>query len=201
MKCLLPLLLVSLLSACATAPPANVDNACSIFRDKSGWYDDALESQKEWGSPIPVMLAIMHQESRFVAQAKPPRKRIFGIIPGGRPSNSYGYSQALKSTWKAYERSTGRYGADRDDFGDSIDFIGWYNNESLHRSGIPKTDAYRLYLAYHEGHGGYNRGTYRNKAWLLGVAGKVRDRAAQYAVQLSACANSLPRGRGLFGWF
>ncbi|HCD56882.1 MAG TPA: hypothetical protein DEQ90_15770, partial [Halieaceae bacterium] len=72
---------------------------------------------------------------------------------------------------------------------------------SLHRSGIAKNDAYRLYLAYHEGHGGYNRGSYRDKAWLLRVATKVRDRAAQYTVQLNGCADSLPRGRGLFGWF
>ncbi|WP_027948337.1 transglycosylase SLT domain-containing protein [Haliea salexigens] len=201
MKRLLPYLLLLLVPACATTPPGNVDNACSIFREKDGWYDDALAAQKAWGSPVPVMLAIMHQESRFVAQAKPPRTRILGIIPGFRPSNSYGYSQAIKSTWKAYERSTGHYGADRDDFGDSMDFIGWYNNESLHRSGIAKNDAYRLYLAYHEGHGGYNRGSYRDKGWLLRVATKVRDRAAQYTVQLNGCADSLPRGRGLFGWF
>ena len=197
----MPALLVLLLSACATTPPSNVDNACNIFREKDGWYDDALDAEKAWGSPVPVMLAIMHQESRFVAQAKPPRTRIFGIIPGMRPSNSYGYSQAIKSTWKAYQRSTGNYGADRDDFGDSMDFIGWYNNESLHRSGIPRDDAYRLYLAYHEGHGGYNRGSYRHKAWLQNVAGKVRTRASQYQSQLAACESSLPRRRGFFGLF
>ncbi|QIB64400.1 transglycosylase SLT domain-containing protein [Kineobactrum salinum] len=195
----LPLLL--LLSACTTAPPANPDNVCSIFREKKGWYGDAYKARANWHSPIPVMMAIMHQESRFVAKAKPPRRRILGIIPGPRLSDSFGYSQALGSTWKAYQRSTGRGGADRDDFADAIDFIGWYNNESLKHSGIARDDSYRLYLAYHEGHGGYNRGTYRNKPWLQKVAQKVSARAGLYRSQLAACESSLPRRKGWFGLF
>ncbi len=201
MRVLFVLLLLALLPACATAPPARVDNACSIFQEKKGWYDDAVKARDDWQSPIPVMLAIMHQESRFVAKAKPPRRRILGIIPGPRPSDAYGYSQALDSTWESYQRSTGRHRASRTNFADSIHFIGWYNNESLHRSGIARDDAYRLYLAYHEGHGGYNRGTYRGKAWLQGVAGKVRTRASQYQSQLAACESSLPRRRGFLGLF
>jgi hypothetical protein len=172
------------LQACTTSPPRNLDNVCAIFSEKKGWYDDAAESRSEWGSPISVMMAIMHQESKFEAKAKPPRKKIFGFIPGFRPSDSYGYSQAIGSTWKAYKKSAGRYGADRDDFGDAIDFIGWYNEQSNKRSGIVKTDAYRLYLAYHEGHGGYNRGTYRSKQWLIDVAKKVGRRAGSYRAQL-----------------
>ena len=201
MRILFALLLIVLLPACTTAPPAKVDNACSIFLEKKGWYADAVKARDDWQSPIPVMLAIMHQESRFEAKAKPPRRRILGFIPGPRPSNAFGYSQALNSTWESYQRDTGRYRASRTDFGDAIHFIGWYNNESLHRSGIPRDDAYRLYLAYHEGHGGYNRGTYRDKAWLQGVAGKVRTRASQYQIQLASCESSLPRRRGFFGLF
>ena len=158
------------LAGCTTSQPKDVNNVCAIFEEKGGWYDDAADSRDEWGSPIPVMMAIMHQESKFQAKAKPPRKKIFGFIPGPRPSDSYGYSQALGSTWKGYKKSAGRYGADRDDFGDAIDFIGWYNHQSYKRSGIAKTDTYRLYLAYHEGHGGYNRGSYRSKQWLIDEA-------------------------------
>ncbi len=98
-----------------------------------------------------------------------------------------------KSTWKSYKRSAGRYGADRDDFADAIDFIGWYNDQSNRRSGIARNDAYRLYLAYHEGQGGYNRGTYRNKQWLINVARKVQRRASTYRQQLLACEESLRR--------
>jgi hypothetical protein len=197
------LLLCSILclQACTTSPPSNLDNVCAIFSEKNGWYDDAADSRSEWGSPISVMMAIMHQESKFKAKAKPPRKKIFGFIPGFRPSDSYGYSQALGSTWKAYKKSAGRYGADRDDFGDAIDFIGWYNEQSNKRSGIAKTDAYRLYLAYHEGHGGYNRGTYRSKQWLIDVAKKVDRRAGSYRAQLNGCEEDLKDEGGFFNWF
>ncbi len=194
-------LLLLLTGGCATSTPRNVDNICAIFREKDDWYEAAAESQAEWGSPIPVMMAIMHQESRFVARAKPPRKKIFGFIPGPRPSDSFGYSQALGSTWKSYKRDAGRYWADRDDFADAIDFIGWYNNQSRRRSGIALNDAYHLYLAYHEGHGGYNRGSYRSKGWLLSVSRKVQDRSARYAGQLAACEDELQDDGWFFGWF
>ena len=190
-----------LLCACATSPPADVDNVCAIFSEKDGWYDDARDAQEEWGVPVGVLMAFVHQESRFTAKAKPPRKKIFGFIPGARPSDAYGYSQALKSTWKDYERSAGRYGADRDDFGDAIDFVGWYNHQSWRRNGIARDDAYRLYLAYHEGQGGYARGTYNDKPWLKQVARKVDDRAARYERQLSSCRESLEEDRGWFNWF
>ncbi len=192
---------VVLLSACTTSPPSDLNNVCEIFREKDGWYQDAADSRSEWGSPISVMMAIMHQESKFEAKARPPRKKIFGFIPGFRPSDSYGYSQALGSTWKAYEKSAGRYGADRDDFADAIDFIGWYNHQSNRRNGIAKTDAYRLYLAYHEGHGGYSRGSYQGKQWLIDVARKVDRRAGSYRSQLLACEEELKKQKGFFDWF
>lgn len=195
------LLITALLSACTTSPPSRTDNICEVFREKDGWYDDAADSRKEWGSPISVMMAIMHQESRFVAKAKPPRRKILGFIPGTRPSSAYGYSQAKKTTWSEYKRSAGRYGADRDDFEDAIDFIGWYNEQSNRRSGIAKNDAYGLYLAYHEGHGGFNRGTYHKKSWLKAVAEKVRGKAARYRSQLLQCEEELKKSRGFFNWF
>lgn len=192
---------ILLVTGCATAPPVNVDNLCSIFREKDDWYGEAVDARKNWGSPIPVMMAIMYQESRFQAKARPPRGRILWVIPGPRPSNAYGYSQALKSTWAEYEESAGRWSASRSDFGDAIDFIGWYNDRSRHRSGIQSDDAYRLYLAYHEGHGGYNRGTYRDKRWLQSVARRVDDRARRYHGQLASCEAELQRQSRWFGIF
>ena len=189
------------LTACTTSPPSNVNDICAIFEEKDDWYDDAADASKEWGSPIPVMMAIMYQESRFRAKAKPPRKKILGFIPGPRASSAYGYSQAKKSTWKEYKRSAGRYGADRDDFADAIDFVGWYNFKSHKRSGISRKDPYRLYLAYHEGHGGYNRSTYRKKKWLMDVARKVERKAGTYQQQLLGCEEDLKEGGWFFGWF
>ena len=191
---------VMLVSACATSPPEQTDNVCDIFREKSGWYADAKESRARWGVPISVLMAFMHQESRFVATAKPPRKKLWGLIPGPRPSDSYGYSQAKNSTWEWYQRSTGAYGADRDDFGDAIDFIGWYNNVSNEQLGINKQDAFRLYLAYHEGHGGYRKQSYRSKEWLVDIARKVDRQANRYNSQLQDCSEEL-EPRGWFDWW
>ena len=192
--------LLLMMSGCATSPPEQVDNVCDIFREKSGWYGDAKDARARWGVPISVSMAFMYQESRFVATAKPPRKKIFGVIPGPRPSDSYGYSQAKESTWDWYQRSTGNYGADRDDFGDAIDFIGWYNNVSNKELGISKQDTFRLYLAYHEGHGGYRKQSYRSKEWLIDVARKVDRQAQRYNSQLQGCAEEL-EPRGWFDWW
>jgi hypothetical protein len=188
------------LAGCATSPPEQVDNICDIFREKSGWYDDAKAARAKWDSPISVMMAFMYQESRFVATAKPPRKKLWGFIPGPRPSDAYGYSQAKDATWEWYERSSGNYGADRDDFGDAIDFIGWYNHISRKELGLAKEDAFRLYLAYHEGHGGYRKQSYRSKDWLVDVARKVDRKAHQYNDQLQECREEL-EPRGWFDWW
>ena len=194
------LMIAALLPACVTSPPKQVDNVCHIFREKSGWYGDAKESRARWGVPVSVSMAFMHQESRFVATAKPPRKKLWGVIPGPRPSDAYGYSQAKDSTWEWYQRSTGNYGADRDDFGDAIDFVGWYNNVSHKELGIDKQDAFRLYLAYHEGHGGYRKQSYRSKDWLVDVARKVDRQARRYNSQLQECSEGL-EPRGWFDWW
>jgi len=198
---LLPVLLCTLLAACATAPPSNPENLCDIFAEKSGWYKKARKSQKSWGVPIPVLMAFSHQESGFKARANPPRKKMLGFIPGPRPASAYGYAQATDESWSAYKKATGGWGADRNDFADAMDFIGWYNDQSYRKNGIRKNDAYHLYLAYHEGHGGYNKRSYRKKKWLLDVASKVSRRANTYSQQLKSCEKKLRRGWffGLFG--
>lgn len=190
-----------LLGACAGGPPSKPHDICAVFEEKDDWYEDAADAQEEWGSPIWVMMAIMHQESRFNASARPPRRKILGFIPGPRPSSAFGYAQAKDTTWDWYSRDAGRWGADRDDFGDAIDFIGWYNHQSRKRSGISLWDPYALYLAYHEGHGGYNRATYRGKPWLTAVARKVEARAGAYRSQLAGCEKALKKRGGFFSWF
>ena len=178
------------LANCAVFKPANVHNLCSVLGDDD-WYEAALDSQKKWGTPIHVQLAIMHQESKFKHDARPPRKWYLGFIPGARPSNAYGYAQALESTWEGYIKSTGNSGADRDDFSDAIDFIGWYTHTSHKELGISKWDAREQYLAYHEGRGGYKRKTYRNKAWLVAVADKVKARSLTFSAQYKQCRRQL----------
>lgn len=184
---LLITILILLLAGCSSSPPRNSSNVCSVFDQKRGWYKDASKASKRWGTPVHVLMAIIRHESSFRSDAKPPRKKVFGFIPAGRPSSAYGYAQALDSTWKSYKRATGHRFADRDDFDDAVDFVGWYTAESSKKLGISKWDARAQYLAYHEGHGGYARGTYRSKRWLLNVANRVQQTASNYATQLKAC--------------
>jgi hypothetical protein len=191
--------LILLLSGCATSPPQQLDNICAIFNEKPDWYDEAKKSSERWGSSIPTMMAFMHQESRFVSQAKPPREKILGFIPGPRKSSAYGYSQAQDDTWKWYKKSTGNWGADRDSFQDAVDFVGWYNAQTKKINGVSLGNTYGLYLAYHEGHGGFKRKTYNDKDWLKSVAKKVADRAATYAKQLKSCEKNYQR-KGFSLW-
>jgi hypothetical protein len=176
------------LSACATLPPPQaVHHLCQIFRQYPSWYHDSQSAEMRWHLPIHVQMAIMYQESRFQANAKPPFRFFLGIIPVGRPSTAFGYTQALDTTWDLYRQSTGHYFASRQNFSDGVDFIGWYANMTHQRAKIPRTDAYRLYLAYHEGVGGYMQQTYLRKPWLMRAAHKVAAQAAIYQAQLARC--------------
>lgn len=179
------------LAGCASSPPRHMDDLCRIFDEKGGWYKDARKASRKWGAPIATNMAFMYQESRFVARAKPPRTRILWIIPGPRKSSAYGYSQAKKETWRWYKKSSGHWGADRNDFDDAIDFIAWYNHITMKKNKVSVNDPYALYLAYHEGHGGYARGTYASKPWLKKVAAKVAMRARNYSAQLKKCEDRL----------
>jgi len=181
------LLFLFSLAACTSVPPKSSDNICATFREKEDWYVDAKKSYEKWGVPISVQMAIMHQESHFVADAQPPRTSLLGIIPWFRPTSAYGYAQAIDETWDDYLDKAGSWGADRDEFADATDFIGWYGNISHSRLGISKGDAKNLYLAYHEGHGGYQRKSYLQKLWLNRVAEKVAYRARLFQSQLEAC--------------
>lgn len=179
------------LSGCSTYQPRKVDNICDIFWGETDWYEATREAQRKWGTPMYVMMAIMHQESRFVDDAQPARPWLLGLIPLPRDSSAYGYAQAQDLVWEEYQRFSGNSGADRDNFEDAIDFIGWYTDGSQKRLKVSKWDAYGQYLAYHEGRGGYERKTYQEKPWLKSVANKVKLRAAYYNQQLNTCKTEL----------
>jgi hypothetical protein len=195
---ILGLLLSSSLSGCSTSPPHSTTDACAIFTEKDDWYEASQDAYKKWGVPIHVQLAIIHQESRFKHDAKPPRDKLFWFIPWFRKSSAYGYAQVKDSTWDWYKEKTGNRWADRDDYEDAVDFIGWYGSISHDKLGISKWDAYHQYLAYHEGHGGYRQGTYKKKAWLMQVARKVDDNAKRYRAQIAACKDELESGWSLW---
>ena len=187
------------LLGCATYKPSNSHNLCSIFQGNIDWYKDAKAANERWGTPIPVMMAIMQQESNYVDTARPGYKYFLWVIPTGRISSAYGYPQALNGVWGEYKSSSARWGADRDEFDHAIDFIGWYTAGTQRLTGVSKWDAYGQYLAYHEGRGGYNKRSYKKKPWLMKVATKVKGRAASYSAQLTSCKASLDKKSS--SWF
>ena len=125
------------LSGCSSIPSTTV-NSCVIFDERYFWYKHTKKVEQKWGTPIYIQLAIIKIESNFDWLAKPPRKKIFKIIPSKRPSSSFGYSQAVKGTWEQYKKETGNKLATRMRFKDSVDFIGWYTNKTETILKIPK---------------------------------------------------------------
>ena len=184
------LTLLLILAACGsryTTPPRNLDDACSIVSERPQYIKAFRATERKWGVPVHVQMATIYQESRFDGDARTPHRYVLGVIPVGRQSSAYGYSQALDGTWDEYRTATGKRRAKRDRIKDASDFIGWYMNKSRRVNGIALTNARNQYLAYHEGQSGYARGSYRRKTWLVRVADQVQSRANMYQTQLASC--------------
>ena len=186
------ILLFIIITSCSSIP-SNTRNSCSIFNERYLWYKHAKKVEKKWGTPIYIQLAIIKMESDFDWLAKPARKKIFKIIPYKRPSSSFGYSQAVKGTWEQYKNETGNKLATRARFKDSVDFIGWYTNKSESILGISKKDAFKQYLAYHEGWGNYKNYKSNNKVIVL--AKKVKLQSDKYKMQLNDCKKRLNKNK------
>jgi hypothetical protein len=182
--------MVALLGACSghDKPPSSVVDACRMQSERPQWFKAMRRTEAKWGVPVSVQLATIARESSFEADARPTRRIGSGIFSREVPrSSAYGYAQALDGTWDDYRRDTGRRGADRDDFADASDFIGWYMHGANRVNGVSLSDTYNQYLAYHEGKAGFARGTHRKKAWLPPVARDVEAWATLYEAQLRSC--------------
>ena len=183
---------IILISACSSIPQ-NTSNSCSIFNERYLWYKHVKNTEKKWGTPIYIQLAIIKMESNFDWLAKPPRKKLFKIIPFKRPSSSFGYSQAVNGTWEQYKKETGNKLATRARFKDSVDFIGWYSHKTESILNISKKDAFRQYIAYHEGWGAYKN--YKNNQKVIGLAKKVKNQSEKYKFQLKKCQKRLNKNK------
>ena len=182
------ILIIFLVSACSSIP-SNTSNSCSIFSERYLWYKHTKNSEKKWGTPIYIQLAFIKMESDFDWLAKPPRKKLFKVIPYKRPSSSFGYSQAVKGTWEQYKKETGNKLATRTRFKDSVDFIGWYTNKTEKILKISKKNAFQQYIAYHEGWGNYKN--YKQNQKVISLAKKVENQSNKYKSQLEECKKSL----------
>jgi hypothetical protein len=170
----------------ASAPRA-LDDACAILKQRPQYVRAFRATERKWNVPVHVQMATIYQESKFVGNARTPFRYVLGVLPMGRQSSAYGYAQALDGTWDEYRQDTRSFSARRDNIRDATDFMGWYMNRTVEKNGVSLTDARNQYLAYHEGHTGFSRGTYRSKAWLMRVAGEVDARSDMYKAQLQGC--------------
>jgi len=191
------LLLGLILQSCMATPPQNPDNICLIFEEKKSWYKAVMRSEKRWKIPPYVLMSFVYQESSFQSDAKPERTKLLWVIPWKRKSTAVGYSQALNMTWEDYKEETGNTRANRKNFKDSADFIGWYASKGYYQ-GFDRLDARSLYLAYHEGYGGFKKKSYRKKPWLIKVADRVQIRSTKYQQQYWGCAKQLKKKRFIF---
>ena len=180
------------ISACSSIPK-NTSDGCSIFSERYFWFKHAKKTQKKWGTPISLQLAIIKMESDFDWLAKPPRHKLFKVIPYKRKSSSLGYSQAIKGTWEQYKIETNNPLATRVRFKDSVDFIGWYTNKTEKILKISKKDSFRQYIAYYEGWGNYKN--YKKNAKVVSLAKRVEQQENKYKKQLYDCKKRLNRNK------
>ena len=185
---LFKILIFFTLLSCSSIPK-NTSDSCSIFSERYFWYKHTKNTEEKWGTPINLQLAIIKMESDFDWLAKPDRQKIFKVIPYKRPSSSFGYSQAVKGTWKQYKEETNNKLATRTRFKDSVDFIGWYTSKTKKLLKIPMKDSFRHYVAYHEGWGNYKN--YKNNKKVIKLAKKVEKQSNIYKKQLFNCRNLL----------
>ena len=181
--------------ASCSSVPKYPQNACKIFGQKYLWYKSAKKSSQTYGAPIHIILAIVNKESGFKRFAKPPRKKLFKIIPYKRPSSSFGYSQAVKNSWKLFKNETKNPLALRTRFKDSVMFIGWYIRKTNKINKVPVNDAYRQYLNYYLGWGNYAKQVYKKDKNAIIYAKKVEKQSRIYKSQLKKCQNSLDKNK------
>ncbi len=184
------LVILVLVASCGggyDTPPHSLNDACSILKQRPKFVKAFKSTQRKWDVPAHVQMAVIYQESKFDANARTPYKYVLGVLPMGRQSSAFGYAQALDGTWDQYRKETGNRRGKRDNIRDATDFIGWYMTETKQRNGVSLSDARNQYLAYHEGHTGYARGTYKRKSWLMRVSQEVQNRANLYEDQLKSC--------------
>ena len=176
-----------LLTGCSSTPNFPPNHICSILIENKSWGKAVSKAKKKWGLPPHVGLAFVYKESSFKANARPPRGKLFGVVPWARSSSAFGFAQATDEAWLDYIKDTKRRGVKRNRFRDAIDFIGWFNHQSKLRLGLRKDDVYDLYLAYYNGHAGYKKGQWRRSKTVKGYAEKTASQAKIYRKQLRHC--------------
>ena len=191
-------ILIFSLSVSCSSVPKYPQNACKIFGEKYFYLKYTRAASKKWGVPISSILAVINKESGFRRFAKPPRHKIFKIIPYRRPSTSLGFSQAVDKTWDLYRKENNKPSALRISFKNSSDFIGWYFWKTNKINKISLTDTRNMYLNYYFGWEGYRNKVYKKDQKAIIFAKKVEKQAKIYKNQLQECKSVLNKSYIIF---
>lgn len=158
---------------------------CRVLKTNWGWSRSLKKVSKRYDISPGLLLSIIYHESGFKPYARPKRDKLLGVIPW-QMKTSFGYGQIKDETWKWYQGHNPGWFQSRTNFSDTLHFIGWYYQLFLTKaqSDLIQRD---FYLAYHEGLGGYSRGSYDGNEWLLNKANSVVLRAEMYNEALKDC--------------
>jgi hypothetical protein len=165
-----------------------IDNICHIMERRPSWDGELKNIEEKYNVSKFTILAFINQESSFKSDAKPPFKKIWRFIPTwNRQSSSYGYSQAINSSWDLFQMQTKNKESYRDNFYDSAEFIAWYLKKSNLINKIDLNDTFNLYLSYHEGWTGYNKKSYLKKTQLINISNKIIKIKNKYKSDYNNC--------------
>lgn len=154
--------------------------ACEILKEHPSWSKSLKQAEKQYSLSPSFAMGLIYQESRFKADAK------------SNYSTAYGYAQAINATWKHFQQDV-KKNARRDNFDDSVQFIGWYMAQLSKSLKIRMSDHENLYMAYMLGATGFKRykaGTFKNKAKIeedKKLGAKVKAYTKTYKNQLKKC--------------
>jgi len=95
-------ILLLLLASCGGgnfSAPRDLDNACSIIRERPRYLSAMESTERKWGIPVYVQMATIHQESKFIGNARTPHQYALGIIPmvGAGPNGTV--SGTRQTSW------------------------------------------------------------------------------------------------------
>ncbi|ASG68310.1 lipoprotein [Francisella halioticida] len=163
-----------------TENTSNKKNICQILKHHPNWRNSLKRVNKKYNISPAFTLAVIHQESKFHANAK------------NRHSSAFGYAQALDGTWKIFQKTV-KPNAKRNDFNDSVEFVDWYMSQLTHNLHLKTSNSFNLYLAYLLGEGGYKNyinNSYQNSNSIQkkeAIAAKVRLKTQVYNLELKDC--------------
>ncbi len=194
---LIYLIIFFFIASCSSVPKYPQD-ACKIFGEKYFYLKYTRAASKKWGVPISTILAVINKESGFKRFAKPPRHKLFKIIPYRRPSSSFGFSQAINKTWELYKKENNKPTALRISYRSSSDFVGWYFWKANKINKVSLSNTRDLYLNYYLGFSAYKNKAYRTDKKAIIFAMSVEKQAKVYKNQLRECKSILKKSYIIF---